>query len=485
MANFEINPRFCTTYLEHASKNALSTFVVEFPNKLVFHIDTLMEIFRRSNVTRLTPDPYIYIKHIYGDDLAVADFEEFKEIISRNNHGNSFCNKLINLCKKFNDFQIIEKIRAMGSITNHEMFIRLLYFLLFSNSVSFNEYCICNNFEIWSIQNSPEKEREFVNIPGPSMKLFHGTPTFNIYSIMRNGIRNMTNTIFQINASSQTGAGIYGSDSLSYAYSYSGYSRSCKNYIFIMIGKNVRPYINNEFIMQTDRDIMIVGFIVISEVCVFLEKNTEFCENVSRRVDRMLSQNSMSLLKNVYSEIPAELIHPDPFENRIRTSRIRREIQNISNPSSRSKYLIGYTELDESNPKVPLELLIMPDDSTPLWLDLMRYDIPGIRIITSFPVNFPFEPFTFRVISPIFLAGSGHIENGAICSNNLFQNGWSAATTLNSSIDSIACLISSEGEYEELDLRGKVDPKRLGQEYSYQDYISGRGDIALQHNWQK
>jgi hypothetical protein len=56
--------------------------------------------------------------------------------------------------------------------------------------------------------------------------LFHGSPLGNWHSILRNGLRNMSNTAY-MSTGAAYGSGVYLSDNLQVSYSYGGHGKSC------------------------------------------------------------------------------------------------------------------------------------------------------------------------------------------------------------------------------------------------------------------
>lgn len=181
--------------------------------------------------------------------------------------------------------------------------------------------------------------------------LFHGSPLSNWYSILRNGIKNKSNTKEMLNGAAY-GNGIYLSDSANFSYNY-GADRFCKSGLYVIGVVQVKNTIDtykkttNIFVVPNEDEILLKYVIVCNS------KNLKVLQDVTKyfTIDRPLEIAQSSI---VFDNIKSTRIHNEftKIEKMIKKYNIQTQYQQnkISIKCKQSTIIILYPEDYPSNP---------------------------------------------------------------------------------------------------------------------------------------
>ena len=484
----EINPVFCTPYTELANTDALTTLTKSCPEKIEFLLKIVVNASRTrsSGADRFYPDPFVYMQHIYSETLNETDFDEFIRVISSTR---PFHEKLIESCNDIQfDGELIEKIRLMRSISNSEWFVRLLYFFIFSNTVSFSLLRSEQSVNVWKINNSVEKEQDFINVRGDEVFLYHGTSDISIYSIMRNGLKNMSSTRL-MSSGAAYGPGVYLSDSVSFSMSYSRSSHGNDRYILIVRVRN--PKLKSSCIyVQEDREVLIIGIISFPSsldstvIQNYIEGRASFL-NSSYKIERI--RDAIEVVESVQDKLTIKDIRRQPKNHpkALALPRFKGEMRRLFSISEDSHISrINFYGDDETN---PLLIELKPLEDSLLLQDFREHGIRGLVVAIYLTEHYPFEPPQLRVVAPKLERRTGRVTiGGSICNEVLYKAGWSPALniiSLTQSVISVICSKVQNGTQD--DAEGRLDVNSIGQEYSYAEYLEMHSNVASKYGWDR
>ena len=196
------NNKFDIDVYALASNNALVNMIRSNPNAVQFHLQCAVSAYNNEHGLRFLPDPRLYLLHLTDNSLKlfIEDIEASEKIVSSLSlHANT---------TKCSDHNLFVKYFKL-----HQTIVRdLLYFILFSCDLTLNgRSAQFGKKQIFTVRRSEEKEEQFKKLKGNITYLYHVTSLQSVYSICRNGIKNMSRTRLRAHGSS-CGPGIYLSD---------------------------------------------------------------------------------------------------------------------------------------------------------------------------------------------------------------------------------------------------------------------------------
>lgn len=536
----EISETFSKNYLEYVAQDSLCTIIAGDLNKIRFIMYTVKRGFQTDIETssKFHPNPIPYFKHIYDEELTKEEIKVFIDYMSE--HIEGFLAAFFYQGKfRFNrDSEIVAILQTVSSIGIK--FVKLLYFFIFTNTISFSSVNIpslAGKGFMFLVSHNEMKEKQFYNIENGAdgRILFHGTPVYNMYSIMRNGINVMSGSKF-MTSGSVYGSGVYLTHNIDTASTYGSDAkkstvRQTTEYdmdenesstcILIFDAKNLNPQGGDYCYVQQENEIILRAIF--------------WCQKTVMRNDRTLADDLIAYGRRIRYVPPKEYVFraaSPPRKQKVNdlTSSISRvtltehdpdisiapEFNNGSNPPLRIKNMTGNPmnsdvvinslrfkkeipklreEIERGgfiikqmnftvpkDPKSPLLCLIGVTQDSKLQEDLIRYNIPGILVAFHFTDGqnmYPQAPPKVRVISPIFRRQTGRVtEGGSICTDLLYDS-WSPSVTIRSICIAISDLMSNDGVNEP----GRVDETNLGQEYSYSMYEMSFSRTAQFHGF--
>lgn len=505
----EILEKFCFVIEDLIFDNYLSSTIAggNGEAKVFFTLDIVSNCAFNE---RFLPDPIKYIDH-FGYQVTEEHLSEFISITRMSKFHRHF-HKLF-ITDSCTDEQYIESFAEEGFTQDVMQFIILLYFFLFTNRVTIIPIMKELNSNVWKTENSLEKLREFGSIKSETKLLFHGTSANCVYSILRNGLKCLSNTSL-MTTGVRFGSGIYCSDDIPLAFFYakSIVTREralSSSYLLVLKVKNPHEKEKGYFVQKED-EVLICGIIEIRDIRIISAGDTELIQSIQNQGQLLFNSTDISDFE-VSDEVPPEeeekieappeksqdLLHftmrdsPRNNEKVVTSKRFLKETKMLLERSGRdwdeeTKKLIPRINFNDPNDNSsPLLVEFIPPDDTPIYTDLQNAGIPGIVLAFHFNCDYPHEPFRVRVVYPRIREGTGRVTSGgSICMSNLYSSaGWSPSITIMSIIMSIISVIPNEGQRgDESQSKGRLadNPNRS---YSYQEYLSGYQIAKDFHKW--
>lgn len=159
---------------------------------------------------------------------------------------------------------------------------RLLKFIVMSSTFSLSIIRKENEFVIYDVLNPLKKEDEFRNIKkdGGKYFLYHGSSAENWFSILRNGLKNCSNSKLMIHGTGK-GNGIYLSDKLSFSLGYAG-SQFPKIIAIVEISDHPKNYDKGgcEFVVDDHKKIIIRYLAVLQKSDFDIKTITNICNTL-------------------------------------------------------------------------------------------------------------------------------------------------------------------------------------------------------------
>lgn len=502
-----INPLFVKHYELYVSQNSLSTLLSMDTNKINFILFiTNMAYKTYSRVdNRLLPDPKVYFPHIYGEEITDNILSQYFTGMDNTLLFFEWI-RIFFIPGKTTDLELISRMCTLTPIGMN--FVKLLYFFIFTNNIAFetiNIPDISNKGILFKTSHSYTKEKEFYNLPGESTTLFHGTSIYNMYSMMRNGIKTMSKSKYQTNGNVY-GNGIYLTNNISTAHSYGKTDKNDSSVdntsrcILVFEAKNLNMQGDGFCYVQQDNEI-ILRCIFWNTTCIsnnyskfevdisrfsklykftpsveYKFKSPSVIEDKSNEINEK-SNNTYKLLT-----IKNPIGDPQTPKSIVDSKRFKLEILEIINPKNWTDGIIRANFLNPSDPSSPLLILVKPSDGSPLSEDCKELGYPGILFAIYPYINFPFKAPGFRVVEPVFIEGTGRVGiGGSICADILFngKGQWSPSCMILSTLRSIIIEMCSSGRLGE----GRIEREKKERSYNYLLYLESRSNQASAHGW--
>ena len=288
-----------------------------------------------------------------------------------------------------------------------------------------------DNAIIYKISHPFYKEKEFEKKAGDNYcYLFHGSSPDCWHSILRNGIKNVSNTSFQFNGAAY-GPGIYMSDSYSFAkgYSYKGAIDKIVVGVFQVCGTRDQYKKTNQIFVIAENNLCQLKYLIVTSGKSIIDHSqmiNEYFE--SKLIDKTkIEQSKMKVVGN-------------------------------------KKLMTEYNNLIKNN----IYKVTLIDSNILDW----EVEYFGVKLHIVFPPNYPFSPPFIHVISPRFTNPKLISSDGAICCEYLTGSNWLPAISIESLIVQIYSLIISPN------LKSKSDGT-----YSYDLAIKSYENLAKGNGW--
>lgn len=323
-------------------------------------------------------------------------------------------------------------------------------------------------FNQYSITNSPDIEDEFDRRKrriGKTCYLYHGSPPENWYSIMKNGLKTMSNTKNQINGAVY-GEGIYLSDDILFSCNYTSSTSTSKILaVFEVVGdKDIYKKANNIYVVKDNKDLILRYIITYSNMSIFTLNNN------AKKINEYFH-------KDIYVNKENSVMKYKEINNR----RLMNDIR-LLNKSRADIDKLGITiEFCEDDMflwntyfqfKIDSEL----ENERILANDMEKYGIENVHMEIMFPPSYPHEPPFVRIVKPRFQHLTGHITiGGSICTELLTNTGWSPALSIENLLVTLKCNIT-EGN-------GRIDPQKYNIPYSLDEAKEAFNRVARRYGW--
>ena len=377
--------------------------------------------------------------------------------------------------------------------------------------------------------HAPETEKRFADLRHThgSFFAFHGSAIENWYSILRNGIRNLSNT-HMMTAGAAYGAGVYSAENISTSYGYCRFTnnnciwpysqlsnphKACMAIIEVVNSAKYKKG-NGIYVITDDRDLIIRYLLIfpgdamnanINVSDLGLEKHYVSVKNeYLKKINTLKKERIERAIKRAKeNEKSSKKSTPAIEENKI-TPVEEAKLQKIENAFSGKgssmtnkrimqeyKYLINSKECKgltaefqgESNMyiwevKVDINKFEVTKELKKDFEDYAkRYDRNQELVFEMrFDSNYPFTPPFLRVIRPRFAFRTGHITvGGSICMQSITPSGWIPVRTVESIFIEILFNMSEGG--------ARLDLTCSSMDYQLAEAQEAFMRVARQHNW--
>lgn len=436
-----------------------------FPTYFLKNTDDIKDssLVTRGSMSKLSGQNY--------DDY--KDFDKITKIVKRFNNAKSmreFFSFVYNICK--DDDEIVKEYGNEYG----EDFYRLVRFIITSCKIdicrdnelltdneaivnadgSISKKGMSKNVKIYKINHPIDKEEEFKKMIGDKspMYLFHGSRWQNWYSIMRNGLKNCSNTKL-MTAGAAYGNGVYLSDNFGLSCNY-GMSGDKSVLGVFELAEDINKYKKGPQVFVVDNDKILIQRYLLIIPSTEVHKATQ---EMNRIFNSKIHQQKETMTRTVLGKGIKKLI---------------REYKSIVKQDSDT---LGFRVTTDPKDAYLWKVFITKYDETyPIGQDMKKYKIKEIELEMRFPSNYPFSPPFIRIITPRFNYQTGHVTSaGALCMQILTDKFWSPAC----SIESLIVTIKSEI----LEGEGRIDPANYNIPYSEKDARASFLRVATGHNW--
>eukprot|EP00743_Colponemidia_sp_Colp-15_P008289 GILK01008998.1.p1 GENE.GILK01008998.1~~GILK01008998.1.p1 ORF type:complete len:1014 (-),score=198.21 GILK01008998.1:297-3245(-) len=388
------------------------------------------------------------------------------------------------------------------------------------------------------LHNSPEKEACFQQLKAThgSFFVWHGSSFENWYSILRNGLRVLSNTRL-MTAGAAYGSGIYVSPTTQVSWGYSSrvsntnsawqhsefHAGTLAIAICEVIDNGTTVKNNSQIWVVPKEDYITLRYFIVCDPsshtrmssinigslpvqCHFnglVQSQTDSAGNSERVQHRKVLKEQRAAHRQEYRQqktatkhvtvVPADVEDDQPLDkladrfigqgSRAATLVLMREMRKIlrqqKNPSNKSFYTVEFDEENCYRWKILLNGSGFGD--CPLADDLKVYATrfnqkPEVLLDVLFPENFPFAPPFIRVVRPRFAFHTGHVTvGGSICMELLTNSGWSPGYSVESVLVQIQADMIVGG--------GRLDLPQCGREYSMEEAKEAFSRVARAHGW--
>lgn len=296
--------------------NKITEFYKSDSTTLILLIKTLLSALRHPKVYKIfNPIPLIY---------SVKDINTLIQLVPKNLLENKLDDLIMLISESYDDFYLWKKL-------DNNLVYALIMNAISNNYYSMYSYCDLVNHDLkkkiivkddpsdtldveyFNINYSTEIENKIKSKLDDKMKyyyLYHGSPFFCWYSIIKNGLKVMSQTEFMTTGAA-FGNGIYLSDQLQMSH---GYSRQTPPFNYSMIGvfqiiENPEKHIKTSgiFVVPDEKILILRTLIKINKpmktTTFYSQLNDYFIKQ--RTIDKNISEKNLVALKN--KRLSAEL----------------------------------------------------------------------------------------------------------------------------------------------------------------------------------
>mmetsp|Transcript_11550 Transcript_11550/g.11607 ORF Transcript_11550/g.11607 Transcript_11550/m.11607 type:complete len:696 (-) Transcript_11550:31-2118(-) len=412
--------------------------------------------------------------------------------------------------------------------------------LMLVNLTGNNRIKQLDKIQQYFVTNHPaEAERAFQakKKQNGSFFAFHGSAIENWYSILRNGIRNLSNT-HMMTCGAAYGAGVYCAENIATSL---GYTRMSTGNCLWPHGSLHNPSkgcmaileaINNSvnknsgsgiYVVQDDTDVIIrylliftqsdIGGVSVNVSDLGLDKHYKNLEQslkiraqeikqqrIKSAVERSLKkeQEEQRARKHYeeYKVIKKEAEEQD-HHLEAKLSSLEKAYSGQGSTTSNKRILQEYKYLQKSKECKGLSVEFEGGSNIYIWLvhlDMNKFEIPKelnqdfeayakrysrekeMLFEVRFDSNFPFNPPFVRVIRPRFAFRTGHITvGGSICMQSLTSSGWIPVRTVESIFIEILFNMAEGG--------AKLDTTQAHIDYTLSEAQDAFNRVARDHKW--
>lgn len=440
-----------------------------------------------------------------------------------------------------------ENLNAKCSIGGREVY-KMLRFIVATNRLMMQQLAgsqrikdFPNEVEQFVVtSHSPETLRAFneAKTEHGSFFAFHGSSMENWYSIIRNGLRNMSSS-HMMTAGAAYGAGIYAAENMGTSLGYCGYSpcpgvQAWPHYnlnnkhimaIIEVINKNEYKH-GGIYVIPNDKDVIIRYLLIFAqgssascnanqlnlqshlaafEAQVAEERQAARTARIQTAIAKARAREEMAERAEAYFRqqqaekatpvLPTVEVKLAPaIESKLKV--LETQMTGQGSIAATKRLLTEYRYLCASKECTGISVAF-DRENLYVWLvslDMNLFEVPPelkrdfnaysqqtkrpmmLDFEVRFGHNFPFSPPFLRVVRPRFAFHTGHVTvGGSICMQSLTPSGWIPVRTVESVFIEILFNMGEGG--------ARLDLSRLGQDYSLEEAEEAFTRVAKQHNW--
>ncbi len=291
----------------------------------------------------------------------------------------------------------------------------LLRFIIKSCCLDLTKDSGVSNLSIYKITHPFYVENQFAKKveteSNTKSYLFHGSSSHCWYSILRNGIKVLSNTSMQKNGAAH-GSGIYTSDNYQFASGYANITGTSNNIVGVyeVVGPKINYVTRNiQIYVIPTHELCLLRYLIVGKPENPMAKSNGLKEDI---------QDDVTRINNYFSSKLGEIKLNDTAK-----------MKTINN----KKLMAEYKKLTSSIYQIKLV------DS-----NILDWEVTwsGVTLAFKFPQLFPFEPPFVFVKLPKFKPDSTNITvDGAICCDHLTKSNWLPAISIENLIVQIFSLI--------------------------------------------
>jgi len=368
---------------------------------------------------------------------------------------------------------------------------------------------------------------------------FHGSATENWYSIVRNGLRNMSNSHL-MTCGAAYGSGVYAAANFGTSLGYCRQAGSSSVWrpniltnppslvmAIIEVIKGGYDKGNGIYVIPNDRHIVIRYLMKFSNYSSSADANkldlSRQLTNLNAKFARVLGEVKNARVQEAIrkgrkreqdAKAAEELFQKEMAARRAREAqeaeeakvspevesrlkRIEEAFAGQGSISANKRILNEYKYLSTSKDCVGISVEFEGGDNMYVWiasLDMDQFEVPKelkgdftlfaqrtgkpkhLVFEVRFDAKFPFSPPFLRVIRPRFAFHTGHITvGGSVCMQSITPSGWIPVRTVESIFIEILFNMGEGG--------ARLDLNQLGVDYSLAEAQDAFVRVAKQHNW--
>lgn len=338
-----------------------------------------------------------------------------------------------------------------------QMFSNLMYFNNEKHKNKVDDINL-NDFKQYQILLDPIQQEEFEKMSKEqgSCYLFHGSPAENWYSIIRNGLKVLSNTNLQLNGAAY-GTGIYLSDDIAFSQNYS--RGDCMIIgVFEVIGNRDKYKKNTNIFVVPKENLVRLKYLVsytfeISSTINIQEMlNTKFRTTIHKQVEN----------------------HKNNITN-IKTRRIINEYNKFKKNEDEYSKTLGFTvNADDSNITI-WKITINKFPCEELASEMNKYNIKEMDMEVIFGDEYPMKAPFVRIITPRFNQGTGHVTIGGSLCMEVLCNKWNPQISIECLLVDIIATITNGG--------GKLHPTMHMHPYTLKEAKESYIQVGKYHGW--
>lgn len=309
-----------------------------------------------------------------------------------------------------------------------------------------------NGYKVYKIVHPLDKEKEFKELTKATVTqyLFHGSRWCNWYSILRNGLKNCSNSKL-MTAGAAYGAGIYLSDNVQLSYNYGISGKKSVIGVFEIIDKDKYFKGPQVFVCDDEKALIQRYLLILHDHKGVAEINKTFNTTIYEKKSSAQIKYSQKSIKKIIKEYKTLMkMKPDGSLFRI-----------------------------EVNPDYPFEWKIFLHGfakDTMIAQDMDNLGIKEIELEIRYPQNYPFSPPFLRVVRPRFMYQTARVTSGgSLCHEILTEKGWIPTCTT----ESLITIITSEM----VEGGGRIDPQKYHIPYTLEEAEASFVRVARSHGW--